>query len=232
MPSFSSSLQLLIQHVWLGVAAAVLFVAGLATAVPVTRHNVHWLMALPLWVVREVLRIIGPSFPPLRVFLVIFAFNTVAIFLYMLSGVLVFVPAAVAFLTGVNIGVILLKAGEVEVPTGQRPLAAALEPHEDQGAAPWVSLCSLAVLVLELPSFWISVGMGIGMGRRLSEPGQYTLENLGTLAYERVQAYWMIIIPLLFLSALAETAAVCGHIRAGTTGPAGPRDDDEARKGE
>ena len=224
MGSVIASLQLLYQHLGHGLVAALLFAAGLGTSIAVVRGNVRWLMALPLWVVRQVLRIIGPGFPALRVFLVIFCFNSVAIFLYMASGVLVVVPALVAFLTGVNIGVIMLKAGEVELPSGERPLALTMQPDDDVDVAPWVSLCSLAVLVLELPSFWLSVGMGIGMGRALTQAGHYTLANMDSLLAERATAYVCIIIPALFLSAIAETAAIRGH---GAAGPApAPQDDD------
>ncbi len=223
MAALTQSLRLLYEHLGLGLVAALLFAAGLGTALAVVRGNVGWLMALPLWVVRQVLRVIGPAFPPLRVFLVIFCFNTVAIFLYMASGVLVVVPALVAFLTGLNIGVIVLRAGDVELPSGERPLAATMRPDDEVDVAPWVSLCSLAVLVLELPSFWLSVGMGIGMGRELTKVGQYTLAHMGELLSARAAAYVSIILPILLVSALAETAAIRGHLRAC---PAPPDQDD------
>jgi len=144
----------------------------------------------------------------------------------MLSGVLIVVPAAVAFLTGMNIGVIVLKAPELELPGGERPLAGALDPSEAREVAPWVSLCSLAVLILELPSFWISVGMGIGLGRELSRAGGYTLENMGLHVGLRLTAYWMIIVPALFLSAVAETAAIRGHVSAKPVSTAEPPAED------
>ena len=214
MASLGASFRLLYQHLGLGLVAAVLFAAGLATSLPVARRNIRALTALPLWVVRQVLRIIGPRFPAVRVFLVIFGFNSVAIFLYMSSGVLVVLPAFVAFLTGLNIGVIVLKSGEVELPSGERPLAETMSDDGEADVAPWVSLCSLAVLVLELPSFWLSVGMGIGMGRALTAVGQFTAANLRELFAARATAYATIIVPILFLSALAETAAIRGHIAA------------------
>lgn len=222
IPSYWSSLRLLGEHLWLGAIAAVLFAAGVGTSAPVVRGNVRWLMALPLWLVRKVLRLVAPKFPPVRVFLLIFSFNAVMICVYMLSGVLVVLPAAIAFLTGLNIGVIVLKSGEIELPSGERPLATV--GAEETAAPPWVAVCSLAVLVLELPSFWISVGMGIGMGRKLALAGPYDWPTISALATERLHAYWMVIIPVLFVSALAETAAIRGHIRYG----APPRAADDA----
>lgn len=214
MPSFSSSLGVLADHVGLGVVAAGLFVAGLATAGPVVRRECRALMGFPLWMMRVALRLMGPTFPPLRVFALIFAFNSVAIFLYMASGVLIVVPAAMAFLTGLNIGVVVLKARQLELPG----LDAAAEAQPADGpeapAAPrWVDLCGLAVLALELPSFWISVGMGIGMARKLTEPGQFTSEMIRHLFTERAHAYWMIVAPVLLVSAIAETAAIRGQRR-------------------
>jgi hypothetical protein len=214
MVSLASSFRLLYAHLGLGLIAAVLFGAGLVTSLPVVRRDLRWLMAFPLWVVRQVLRLIGPNFAAVRVFLTIFFFNSLAIFLYMASGVLVVLPAAVAFLTGLNIGVIVLRSGEVEMPSGERPLAEAMDPNAEHEVAPWVSLCSVTVLVLELPSFWISVGMGIGMARELTRVGGYTLATLRALLEPRVAAYLSIIVPALLLSALAETAAIRGHVRA------------------
>ena len=220
MVSLYSCLRLLVDHMWLGVAAALLFVAGLATAGPVVRYDYRALMVFPLWVVRRVMRIIGSEMRALRVFLVIFLFNSVAIYLYMVSGVLIILPAAFAFLTGLNIGVVVLKGRE-------SALAAAVEAPPDPSVAPpapvgiprWVDYCGMVVLALELPSFWISVGLGIGMARKLSVAGQYTLGNMGALLTERTHAYWMIILPALFLSAVAETAAIRGHARGRSEEP-------------
>lgn len=218
MTALIESLGILQDHLWLTLVASLLFAAGLATSIPVVRHDVRWLMAFPLWIVRQVMRIIAPSFPPVRVFLVIFCFNTVAIFLYMVSGVLIIVPAAVAFMTGVNIGVIVLRAGEVVLPSGERPLAGAMSHEEHVEVEPWVSLCGLAVVVLELPSFWVSVGMGIQLGRMLSGPMAYTMANVQKLLAPRVLAYCTVIVPILLVSAIAETAAIRGHLRAMSPG--------------
>jgi len=214
MPSLASSLNVLAEHIWLGVVAALLFVAGLATAGPVVQRDHRWLMALPLAVVRLVLRLIGPQFRAVPAFVVIFVFNSVVICLYMLSGALIVLPGAMAFLTGLNIGVVTLKANEIEVPGGQGSLGALVATAEGREVPRWAGLCGLLVLVLELPSFWVSVGMGIGMARKLSAAGAYTLANLQALAIERLHAYWMTIIPALCLSALAEVAAIRGRARA------------------
>jgi hypothetical protein len=212
MPSFLSALHLLVDHVWLAVVAALLFMAGMATAAPVVRQDRRLLMAFPLWVVRVAMRLMGPEMPPLRVFALIFTFNGAAIFLYMLSGVLIVVPAAMAFLTGLNIGVVVLKARELVLPGTEPPASG---PEEPTAAPRWASFCGALVLALELPSFCLSVGMGIGMARKLTAPGQYTIEMVRALVAERIHAYWMIILPALLISALAETAAIRGQMRRG-----------------
>jgi len=218
MVSFYSSARLLVDHMWLGVAAALLFVAGLATAGPVVRHDYRALMAFPLWLVKRVMRFIGSEMRALRVFLVIFLFNSVAIYLYMASGVLIVLPAAMAFLTGLNIGIVVLKGREGALAAIEAPPDPAVAPRAPAGIPRWVDLCGLVVLALELPSFWISVGLGIGMARKLSAAGQYTLGNMGALLAERSHAYWMIILPALLASAIAETVAIRGHARARSGG--------------
>ncbi|NQT88614.1 stage II sporulation protein M [bacterium] len=203
MDILSSSFSLLWDHVGLGGVAAVLFVAGLGTSAAVVRHDVRWLMAMPLWVVRRVMGFIAPSFPPVRVFLLIFLFNSVAIFFYMASGVLIVAPAAVAFLTGMNIGVIVLRSREIGLP------APTGEPRE---IPPWVGPCGMAVIALELPCFWMAMAMGIRMGQALSR--NYTTARLAELFTPRAIAYACVIVPILCISALAETAAIRGQISA------------------
>lgn len=227
MPPLSSSLTVLGDHVGLGAVAALLFVAGVGTAVPVVRNDVRWLMALPLWLFRQVLRLIGPRFPPVRTFLVIFLFNGIAIFAYMMSGVLVVLPAVVAFLTGLNIGVAVLKAQELALPLAEPSAASASGGAAASDGGLWVGVCSVAVLFLELPSFWVSVGMGIGLGRALTASGGYALANLRGLLVPRVGAYVSVVLPVLFVSALAETAAIRGHLRGAPAAPEppGPRQD-------
>jgi uncharacterized membrane protein SpoIIM required for sporulation len=208
METFVSSLKLLGEHVGLGGIAALLFVAGLGTSGAVVRNDVRWLMAMPMWIVRRVMGFIAPEFPPVRVFLVIFLFNSIAIFLYMGSGVLIVVPAAVAFLTGLNIGVIVLRSREIGMPSGAEP-SDSTDPAE---VPPWVGVCGMAVVALELPCFWLSMAMGIRMGQALSR--SYTAAHLGELFVPRATAYLAVIVPVLFISALAETAAIRGQINA------------------
>jgi len=206
MQTLSSSLDLLWGHIGLAAVAALLFVAGLGTAGAVVRHGVRWLMVMPLWIVRHVMGLIAPGFPPVRVFLVIFLFNSIAIFIYMASGVLIVLPAAVAFLTGLNIGIIVLRSREMGLPAAQPSDG---EPHE---VPAWVGPCGLAVVALELPCFWLAMAMGIRMGQQLSR--DYSLARLGELFLPRATAYLCVIVPTLLLSALAETAAIRGQISA------------------
>jgi uncharacterized membrane protein SpoIIM required for sporulation len=79
--------------------------------------------------------------------------------------------------------------------------------------------------MLELPCFWLSVGMGIGLGRALSVPGAYNAANIRQQLAPRIDAYWMIIVPILLVSAIAETIAIRGHIHAKRTAEAPPEDD-------
>lgn len=207
METLTSSLKLLGDHVGLAGIAALLFVAGLGTSGAVVRHDVRWLMAMPLWIVRRVMGLLAPRFPPVRVFLVIFLFNSTAIFVYMASGVLIVVPAAVAFLTGVNIGVIVLRSQEIGLPG-----SAVSRPQEPVEVPAWAGVCGMAVIALELPCFWLSMGMGIRMGQALSRG--YTAARVGELFVPRAAAYLAVIVPVLLISALAETAAIRGQINA------------------
>jgi hypothetical protein len=56
------------------------------------------------------------------------------------------------------------------------------------------------------------MAMGIRMGQALSD--SYTAARVGELFVPRATAYIAIIVPVLFISALAETAAIRGQINA------------------
>ena len=135
-----------------------------------------------------------PSVPALGLF--IFAFNGVAMLVYMLLGIIPGLAAVISFFTGLNIILIGLLAREF--------------PSDDAAPrvrAPPISvrICGLLTLLLELPCFWYTMGMTLWM-----KPGLLAMWRSADWSpiAQRVAAYLTIILPILFVSAMVEAYAV------------------------
>ena len=193
------------DHFSLAVMAALMFSGGIALGYFVVRQDHKWLIWMPLFLFQLVRKLIGDHPSMIRLSVVIFSFNTTAIALYMSSGFHPFVPALIALITGCNIMVILLmmgKAMEKDVMD--------MSPKALWAPGPVVTnFCGLAVLFLELPSFWYAIAMGISLGQEVLAGDVGYTQGLTV----RLQAYAMVIVPALFVSALCETIAIQGLSR-------------------
>ena len=200
------------NHLRLAVHAALLFAVGLFISWPIVHYRLRALARLPLAIFRFVLRLIGPRPSIARIAGVIFCFNSVAIFIDMASGFHPLLPKLLGIWTGANVGMV---AGLAR----QEGLA---EPCE-VGAGQWVpparlvALCGLLTLVLELPSFWFALAMGMSLGHEVQSGSAPYLSALAV----RAGAYAAIVMPLLLLSALAEAVAVRGAGRRLHSPPSG-----------
>jgi len=188
-------------HARLILHAAILFAVGLFVAAPVVRYGVTAVAWPALAVLRALFRVLGPAPGIARTAAVIFGFNSSAIFLYMASGFHPIAPKLFAVWTGMNIGIIvgMARQGAVDVPCCE-PRPDQWRPSLGQAAA-----CGALVLVLELTCFWTAIAMGMSMGKRVLAGERY----LAALA-PRARAYFSVLVPLLFVSALAESVALRG----------------------
>ena len=192
--SYLDYAKFVLQHTVTAVSMALLFVAGAACAFPVMRYGIRPLLAAPRWFAEMLGKVLAakPSIPYLALF--IFSFNGSAIFLYMLTGLVPWLPAVVVFFAGLNV----VLAGML----GRQPITA------DRVAKPLpalVRLCAILTFLLELPSLWYAMAMGWVMEVTV-------LDLLHGAALDpvrrRVLAYLIVILPLLAVSALAEAYAV------------------------
>ena len=191
-------------HRQLFLDAALLFAAGLFAAAPVVRFRLRAVAVPALKVFGGVMRLLGQTPGLVRMTAVIFLFNGLVMFVYMASGIHPMLPKVFAVWTGMNIGVILgfTHGGLEPAPRiGRRP---------DQWLPPeWLhSVCGLAVLLIELPCFWLAIALGLSMGGKVQADGRY----LDALA-PRVTTYATVILPLLLLSAVSEAMAIRGSTR-------------------
>ena len=185
----------LLHHTLYAGLAAVLFAAGMGCATPVYQRRMERLLSFPRWVALKLrgIREKKPSVPALGLF--IFAFNGVAMLVYMLLGIIPGLAAVISFFTGLNVILIGLLAHEM--------------PWDDAAPrrAPPISvrICGLMTLLLELPCFWYTMGMTLWM-----TPGLFAMWRSADWSpiAQRVTAYLTVILPILFVSAMVEAYAV------------------------
>ena len=197
---FAESIHVLLAHAGLAVAAALLFAAGAAFAIPVMRWRVEFLLAVPRSFAGWLARVLKsrPSTPRLALF--IFCFNGAAIFVYMMTGLIPGLAIVVAFLTGLNVALASMLGRNTFSAT-----EVTLERLSFLSRA-----CALLTFILELPCFWFAMAMGIGLELNVVELARGA--DAGPLL-ARMQAYALIILPALALSALAESYAITSTVR-------------------
>jgi len=189
------------DHMRLAIHAALLFAVGAFASWPVVHYRL-WALARPaLAVFRLVLRLLGRSPSLARTTAVIFGFNGVAIFLYMAAGFHPLLPKLFAIWTGINVCVVAAMAGAEGLMESARPARGQWVPPPRLGA-----LCGLVVLLLELPCFWYALAMGMSMGHAVQSGGASYADALTV----RAGAYAAVILPMLLLSAVAESVTVRG----------------------
>ena len=79
--------------------ALLIFFIGFCFSYLVNALKIEFLTRFPHWFIKVMSRFINPRAPFIRIFLIIFLFNSISIALYMASGILIVLPFIIAFLT-------------------------------------------------------------------------------------------------------------------------------------
>lgn len=185
----------------LGLLTLFLFVLGFGFSYFVERFNLEVFRVFPIWFLRQTIRFAHPSRAFLSIALFIFFFNSVAICLYMLSGLLVVFPVLIAFLTGTNIGIIMLQPIPEELKEGTIYRA-----KENVKLGSFLLFLTVLVPLFELFVFCYSIAMGMEIASSMFL--NFTWDNAVALAIPRIRTYLMLCVPLLFISALAEARVI------------------------
>ena len=202
--TYTEALALLWEHTWGALGIGLVFGAGMLLAVPVMRKRIRPLLFFPGIFANMLHRLLGKSRSTLRLALFIFLFNSCAIFLYMLTGIVPFAPAAVAIWAGLNVALTSI-------------IAQKRFPRVDLSVVPlplFARIGAVLTFALEIPSFCFALAMGMTIQTR------FTALLHGATAndlHRRALAYAMILVPVLALSALAEAHAVCSAFTATKT---------------
>ena len=185
----------------LGLLALFLFVLGFGFSYLVEKFDLKAFKAFPVWFLGQTTRFANPRTNFILLFLFIFVFNSMAICLYMLSGLLVLFPVLIAFLTGTNIGIIVMQPVPEEVREGSF-----YRPRKELKLGPFLLMLAALVPLLELFVFCYAMAMGLQMASSMLL--NFTFENAIALAIPGIKMYLMLCVPLLFLSALAEAKVI------------------------
>ena len=196
---------IIIEHFNLAVDGALLFAVGLFIAVPTVKYRLGFAEWLPLKFMKLVQRLMGPSASFWRIVFVIWVFNSMAMFIYMASGFHQLIPQIFAIWTGLNIGVIIAHS-QREAREGRGTFLFDQPPGSWKPSPAIAGMCGLLVLFLELACFFYVIALGMRMGAEVSWGGVGYLDSL----QPRATAYAAVIMPLLFISAVAETIAIRG----------------------
>jgi hypothetical protein len=185
----------------LGLLALFLFVLGFGFSYFVEKFDLKLFRIFPLRFLRFALRFASPGKGFIAIFLFVFLFNSTAIFLYMLSGLMVLFPVLIAFLTGTNIGIIVLHPLPEELREGN-----IYRPKEAVRLGPFLILLTALVPLLELFVFCFSIALGLEMASSMLL--DFSWQNALALAIPRIMTYLRLCVPLLFISALAEARII------------------------
>ena len=188
------------DHFFLSWFALLLFVFGFIFSWAVEKFNLTLFKILPIWFFKKTLRFASPERSLLQIFLFIFLFNSTAIFLYMMLGAFIVLPFIIAFVTGINVGII----SQEPMTEGQKDATV----HAGKNVRPgMISLAGvLLVPLLEISAFCVSMAMGMAIG--IGMFFDLGLLRFTVLAVPRMIAYLIVIVPTLFVSALLEAGAI------------------------
>ena len=185
----------------LALLALFLFILGFGFSYFVEKFDLKAFKAFPVWFLRYTFRFANPNKNFIYIFSFIFLFNSGAICLYMLSGLLVLFPVLIAFLTGTNIGIIVMQPVPKELSEGSF-----YRPRKDVKLSPGLLLLTVLVPLFELFVFCYSIAMGLEMASSMLL--NFTWENAMILAIPRLKMYLVLCVPLLLVSALAEARVI------------------------
>jgi len=164
--------------------AAALFFLGIFFAPIVFKKQIRPLLWYPLWIWKVIKQYADPVTPFFSLWALIFSLNALSLFCNLVSGLSIMLPPFFSFLLGLHIAVICLK---------------------ELGSLGLFPLILNPVSLLELPAAWISLSLGMSLGRQLYLNGY---ANVLYLFRNGLMVYLFIVLPLLALSGFIEVSLI------------------------
>lgn len=189
--------------------ALLVFFAGFCSSYAVDHFKIRFLTWFPHWFLKKMSKYVNPKTGFIRIFLIIFLFNSISIALYMMSGLFVIFPFVIAFLTGMNIGL------TVFIPPKMTVEGYEMGHIHGAGKLFKLMLFSTFVLVLEVITFSLALGMGMSLAVAMvsvssAGPGASAGASLfiAELLSLRLKTYLMFCLPILAVSAYLEASVI------------------------
>lgn len=164
--------------------AAVLFFSGVFFAPIVVKKEVRLLLWYPLWIWGLIKRHIDLGAPFLRLWALIFSLNSISLFCNLVSGLFIILPPLFSFLLGIHVAIISLK---------------------ELGKLRFVFLILNPVSLFELPAAWMSLSLGMSLGRELY---QSKYANVLSLFGREFTGYLLVVLPLLAIAGFIEVSLI------------------------
>ena len=164
--------------------AAVLFFSGIFFAPIVVKKEMRLLLRYPLWIWGLIKRHIDLGAPFFKLWALIFSLNSFSLFCNLASGFFIILPPLFAFLLGIHIAIISLK---------------------ELGKLRLSLLILNPVSLFELPAAWISLSLGMDLGKELYL-SKYT--NVLHLFGQELMAYLFLVLPLLAIAGIIEVSLI------------------------
>ncbi len=168
--------------------SVLLFFSGVLSSILVVKKELRLLLRYPVWMWKQLKKFLlrQPSFAQL--FLLIFLFNALSLFVNVISGLSVVLPYLFCFFVGLNVGVIGYKEGGA-----QALLLMFFSPH----------------VLFELPAAWFSTTLGMQLGKAVCKG----ISVSAPVFKQSFIFYFQIIVPLLLIAGLIESALISHHIK-------------------
>jgi uncharacterized membrane protein SpoIIM required for sporulation len=162
---------------------AALFILGLSLSVAVVKKEIKFLCWYPEWIWNWLKKVLekNPSF--LKLFLLIFTLNSTSLLFNLISGFGILLPIIFGILIGMNVGIIAYKEGGIKAMVSMF-----VAPHA----------------IFELLAAWLSISAGIRLGWEMIARDA----NVSLIFSQFLLIYLHLILPLLFIAALLESAFI------------------------
>jgi uncharacterized membrane protein SpoIIM required for sporulation len=163
--------------------SAALFILGLSLSVKVVKKEIRFLCWYPerIWSWLKKVLEKGPGY--FKLFLLIFMLNSTSLLFNVISGFGVVLPIFFGVLIGLNVGIIAYREGGIKAMVSMF-----IAPHA----------------IFELPAAWLSISAGIRLGWEMIAQDS----NVGLIFSQILLIYFLVILPLLLIAALLESAFI------------------------
>jgi hypothetical protein len=207
----AEAVMIIKENLYFAWLALIIFFAGFCFSYPVNHFKIKILLWFPKKFMKLMAKFINPKASFARIFLIIFLFNSISIFLYMLSGLFVILPFIITFLTGMNIGL------TVFIPPKSAGMGFDIREVHIVKNMFLMMIFSTLVIVLEILVFSVALGMGMSIAlavSNMSNAGPAAVDGAAVFIAEllsiRLHAYISICVPVLAISAFMEASIIKG----------------------